>query len=433
MFASRTDLNDSLRQSAAGKSVNRSQRFIRSSLVAIEVALGLVLLFGAGLFLSSFVHLEQAPRGFDAPGALTFRISLRGDNYKNPDQVQRYFDRLTDELRSIPGVQNVTLGSGLPLTGSTAVWGNVNIAGRPPVGPYGSYVTIHSVEANYFQTLKMRLLAGRAFGRQDTETGPFVAILNRNAAETIFGTQSPIGKVLDFVSDERRGVPPQHSVEIVGVTENAQEFDANEVPQTDLYIPFAQRPLPSEFVLLSSGVPRGALAAEIRAAAYNLDKDQPVFDMETMDDRVTDSLSGARFELYLVAALAGVATLLVSVGTFGMVAYFVQQRTHEFGIRLALGAMPAHILRHAISQSLRIGLTGLAIGVAAALVIGRLMGQTLYLVPHEHTGMLYAVRIYDPLSMAGACGLLVLVVFLASYMPARRAMRVDPIAALRHE
>ncbi|HTU33845.1 MAG TPA: ABC transporter permease [Candidatus Acidoferrum sp.] len=433
VFASRTDLNDSLRQSAPGKSANRSQQFVRGSLVASEVALGLVLLFGAGLFLSSFVRLEQAPRGFDAPGALTFRISLRGDNYKNPDRIQRYFDRLTEELRSIPGVYAVTMGSGLPLTGSTGLWANVNVAGRPPRGPHGSYVTIHAIAPDYLQVLHMHLVAGRSFNPRDTETSPRVAILNRNASQTIFGAENPVGKVLDFVSDVQRGVPAEAPVQIVGLVENAQEFNANELPQDEMYVPFSQDPVPSAFILASSSVPRGALAGAIRDAAYNLDKGQPVFDMETMDDRISDSLSGARFDLYLVAALAAVAALLVSVGTFGMVAYFVQQRTQEFGVRLALGAMPARILRLAISQSLRIGFAGLAVGMAAALIIGRLLGQTLYLVPHEHTGMLYAVKIYDPLSMACACGLLLLVVFVASYLPARHAMRVDPIAALRHE
>jgi ABC-type antimicrobial peptide transport system permease subunit len=155
--------------------------------------------------------------------------------------------------------------------------------------------------------------------------------------------------------------------------------------------------------------------------------------MKTMDDRIVDSLSGARFDLFLVGALALVAILLVSVGTFGMVAYFVEQRTQEFGIRLALGATPAGILRQAISQSLRIGALGLLAGVIVALIVGRFLGQTLYLVPHEHEGMLYGVKIYDPLSMSCACALLVVVVFLASYIPARRAAKVDPLVALRHD
>jgi len=433
VFASRSDLNDSLRQSAPGRSASSSQRSMRSALVVIEIALGFVLLFGAGLFLSSFIRLQQAPRGFDAPGALTFRISLRGNNYSNPDQIQRYFDRLTENLRSLPGVRDLTMGNSLPLTGSEGWFANVKVRGQAPVHPHGLFVVLRSVRSNYFDALGMHLLAGRTIARNDVETSPRVAVINRNAAQELFGHADPLGKVLEFIPDAQRGVAAEEPVEIVGVVENSQEFGADEIPFDALYLPFSQRPYASQYVLISSQIPRGALAAEIRSVAYDLDKDQPVFDMKTMDDRISDSLSGARFNLLLVSALAGVAMLLVSVGTFGMVAYFVQQRTQEFGVRLALGATPATILRHAISQSLRIGAAGLLVGVVAALIIGRLLGQTLYLVPHEHTGMLYAVKMYDPVSMICACGLVIAVLLLASYIPARRAAKVDPLIALRYD
>jgi putative ABC transport system permease protein len=232
---------------------------------------------------------------------------------------------------------------------------------------------------------------------------------------------------------ERPGVPPAPPVEIVGVAENAQEFGADEVPQDDLYLPFVQHTLPSALILITSDVPRGALAATIRSTAYALDQDQPIFDMKTMDDRVADSLRGARFNLLMVGALAAVAVILVSVGTFGTVADFVQQRTQEFGIRIALGASPSRILRHAIVQSLVIGFTGLSIGVAASLILGRLLQHALYLAPHEHVGMLYGVKIYDPLSLICSCAVLTGVLVAASYIPARRAAKVDPLIALRYE
>jgi putative ABC transport system permease protein len=187
-------------------------------------------------------------------------------------------------------------------------------------------VIIHAVAPNYFQVLRMHLLAGRAFNPRDTASSPRVTIINRNAARDLFGSENPIGKVLEFVADERRGVPGDAPVQIIGVAENAQEFGPDEVPFNFLFVPFAQHPVPSAFVLLASDVPRGDVARGIRATAYALDKDQPVFDMETMDDRIANSLQGARFNLFLVAALASVALILVSVGTFGTVAYFVQQR-----------------------------------------------------------------------------------------------------------
>ncbi len=433
MFASRTNLNDTMRQGAPGRSEGRSQRRTRSSLLAIEVALGLVLLFGAGLFLSSFVRLEQAPRGFDAPGALTFRVTLRGNNYAQPNQVQRYFSSLTEQLRAMPGVRSVTLASSLPLTGAEGLFANVNVAGQPPIQPDGVSMIEHAIAANYPESLRIPLLAGRTFNSLDTENSPRVAIINRNAARKLFGAASPLGKALDFVTDQRRGVPAEPPVQIVGVMENAQEFGANEVAFDDLFVPFSQHPVNSAFVLVDSNISRGVLAGGVREVAFALDEDQPVFEMKTMDDYVAESLDGDRFNLFMVAALAAAAIILVSIGIFGTAAYFVAQRTQEFGIRLALGASPARVLRHAIAQSLRIGITGLAIGVLASLALGRFLQHVLYLVPGERAGMLYGVKIYDPLAMVAASVVLTAVLVLASYIPARRAATLDATIALRHE
>ena len=432
LFSSRVNLNDTLRQGAAGLSTGRSQNKTRGALVVVEVALALVLLFGAGLFLSSFVRLEQAPRGFDAPGALSFRISLRGENYKNPEQQQRYFRSLTDRLVSLPGVQAVTVGTGIPLDGATRSV-SVNVAGRPPRRKHGTGVLEYAVAPNYFTLLHMHLLSGRAFAPQDSETSPRVAIINRNAAQTLFGSEDPVGKILEFVPDDRVGVPAEAPVQIVGVTENTQVFGANEVPFEVVYLPFAQHPAPAADIVISSTLPRGPLLAAIRGATYSLDKDQPIFDVQTMDDLVTASLRGARFDLVLVACLAIVALTLVSVGIFGTVAYFVQQRTREFGIRLALGATPAGVLHHALKRSVVMGFAGLLSGVVIALALGRILRSVLYLVPGERAGMLYGVQIYDPLSLAVACVLLFSVLTLASYIPAVRAARIDPVLALRHE
>jgi putative ABC transport system permease protein len=390
------------------------------------------LLFGAGLFLSSFQKLLDAPRGFDAPGALTFHVTLRGDDYRKPEDMQRYFARLNDAIAALPGVREVTLGSGLPLTGSS-LWGNIDAAGRPPVHKFGSYVEIYAVAPNFIDALHMRLLAGRTLNAQDSGGAPRVAIINRNTAQDLFGSEDPVGKVLEFVGQPKRGVAQLPPVQIVGVMENFHLNNANEIPFDVISVPFLQWSTPSAYVLVKSDLPRGALVGALRDAAYQLDKNQPISDLRTMDDRIGESVSGARFDLYLAACLAATALLLVAVGIFGTVAYFVQQRTQEFGIRLALGAKPARILRHAIGQALAMGLTGIAIGAATSLILGRLLRHALYLAPHEHTGMLYGVSIYDPVSLSIASLLLMIVVTLASYIPARRAMRVDPMVALRHE
>ncbi len=432
LYTSRVDVNDTLRKGTGGLSASRSQHSTRTVLVAVEVSLALVLLFGAGLFLSSFLREQQAPRGFDAPGALTFRILLRGENYAQPEQQQRYFRTLTEQIRSLPGVQDVTMGSGVPLDGSQ-LFASVSVAGRPLPNEYGTGVIVYSVEPNFFDVLHMRLLAGRKLDPRDTETSPRVAIINRNAAHTLFGSENPVGKVLDYVADERRDVPAEAPVQIVGVTENTQELGANEVPFDVLYVPFSQHPDRGANIVVSSRLPRGALLGTIRDAAYSLDKDQPLYDIKTVDQLIGDSLRGSQFDLILVSCLAIVALALVSVGIFGTVAYFVQQRTQEFGIRFALGATPAHVLRQAIGRAYLMGVLGLLCGIAVALALGRILGNSLYLVPHEHGGMLYGVKLHDPLSLSLASVLLLVVLFFASFIPARRATRVDPMVALRYE
>ncbi len=430
IHSSRADLHQGMRQGEGG---TLEQKRARASLVAVEVALGLLLLFGAGLFLSSFFYLRSAPRGFEAAGALTYRVALRGEPYAQPDAMRRYFERMAQEVGSLPGVRGVTYGSGLPLTGSESFFANVNVAGRPPAKPHGEAVILHSVAPNYFQELHIQLLAGRVFQPGDGAGAARVAILNANAAKELFGGENPIGKVLEFVSDPERGMAARDPVEIVGITHNAQEYGADEVPFDTVYLPFAQNPVAAAYVLAYSEIPRGTLFGAIRAAAYRLDKDQPVFDVKTMDDLIEDSLHGARINLVLVASLAMLAIALVSVGIFGTVAYFVQGRTREFGIRLALGAGPASIARNTLAQALGMGARGLGLGLLSALILGRLLQSQLYLVPHEHTGMLYGVSIDDPLMLAAAMGLMLAVLLLASYVPARRASRVDPLVALRHE
>jgi predicted permease len=432
LFSSRVDVNETLRKSAGGLSAGRSQHRTRGVLVAIEVSLALVLLFGAGLFLSSFLREEQAPRGFDAPGALTFRVWLRGEKYSQPGQQLRYFRSLAEQIRGLPGVEEVAFGSGIPLTGSN-LEDSVAVEGRPLPHKYGTGVILYSVDSNFFRVLHLHLLAGRTIEDADTAASPRVALLNRNAVRTLFGKEDPLGKVLEFVGDQRRDVPINAPVQIVGVVENTQEFGPNEVPFGMVYVPFAQNPDPAGSVIVSSNLPRGALLGAIRDAAYSLDKDQPIYDVKTVDQLVGQSLRGAQFDLILVGCLAAVGLALVSIGIFGTVAYFVQQRTQEFGIRIALGATPIDVLRNAIGRSYAMGIAGMIFGVGMALALGRILGSSLYLVPHEHDGMLYGVKIYDPLSLSLACVLLLGVLFLASFIPARRAMRVDPMVALRYE
>jgi putative ABC transport system permease protein len=431
LFASRIDLNGVLRRTGRGFAGNSSHRRARGALVVTECTLALVLLFGAGLFLASFVRLQQAPRGFDAPGVLTLLLDLHGERYTKPEQARDFYNALLENVRSIPGVRAVTVASGIPLRG--APYTNFTIVGKLPLPRGNRAAMIRSVTPDYFRIFHIRMLSGRSFNEQDVQFSARVAIVNQNFVQQFLPGENPVGKVLEFLPIRAKWAVKYESVQIIGVTENTQEFGADEIPFEDIYVPFAQNPIPGMYVAVQTGLPSSGFVEPIRQAVYALDKNQPIFDVKTMDERLTDSLQGARFNLFLVASLSFLGMILVAVGIFGTVAYFVEQRTQEFGIRLALGALPSNILRHALGQSLVLGGGGLALGIAACLVLGRLLKHALYLAPHEHSGMLYGVSIYDPFTLSIACVLLVSVVVLASYVPALRASRVDPMVALRDE
>ena len=238
---------------------------------------------------------------------------------------------------------------------------------------------------------------------------------------------------MNFASGGCGSIIAPDQAQIVGVIQNVQEYGANEIPFDDLYLPFAQSPAGKAMLSIGSDISTSLLMPPIRQAVQKIDKDQPVYSEQTMNNFVHDSVKGAQSNLVLVTLLAIVATTLVSIGIFGTISHFVQRRTQEFGIRLALGASPARILRHTLSQTMRICVSGLIAGITISLALGKLLRPALFLAPHEHVGMLYGVNIYDPLSLSAASLLIIVVVLLASYIPARRAMKVDPMVALRHE
>ena len=439
LFASRVDSNGVLRQSDRSVAGGRSEHRARNVLVVVEMALALILLFGAGIFLESFVKLQQAPLGFDPHGVLTMRIMLRGRDYMasdlrtmQPTQINTFYERVTTSVQALPGVHTVTVAGSIPLCGGGEK--SFTIAGRPAPKPGEEPdASLFNVTPGFFSLFRMRFLAGRSFNIGDNASAPRVAIINRNFAQHFFPNESPVGKVLRLLPGGYGQSVGPGDVQIVGVIENAQEFGANETPFDDLYVPFEQSPSGKTILSVKSELSASTLLPEIRDAITAIDKDQPVYDVQAMDDRVADSLEGARFNLLLVASLAATAVILVAVGLFGTVSYFVQQRTQEFGVRIALGASPFRILQHALGQALRAGAAGLAVGLAASLILGRLLRHALYLAPREHEGMLYGVGIYDPMTMTLACTLLVAVILAASYFPARRAAKVDPLIALRYE
>jgi putative ABC transport system permease protein len=432
LLASRADANGVLRQGGRSVTQGRSQRRIRVALLIAEVSLALVLLFGAGLFLGSFIKQQQAPLGFDPHGILTADIMLRGASYVTPDQQRLFYNRVATSTQALPGIRAVAISTSVPLEGGGQK--SFTIPGRPDPAPGEEpHANVCSMSPDFLDLFQMRLLSGRNFTERDSPNSARVAIVNRNFARHYFPNDDPIGKVLSLMAGGYGQIIVPGQVQIVGLVENAQEFGANEIPSDNLYLPYAQSPAGKAILSVGSDLPVATLMSSIRHIVQGIDKDQPVYNEQTMDDFVRESLRGAQTNLILVALLAVVATLLVSIGIFGTISHFVQQLTQEFGIRLALGASPVRLLRHTLAQTLTICFSGLLLGIAISLGLGRLLRSALYLVPHEHTGMLYGVSIYDPLAVAAASALIIAVVLLASYIPARRAMKVDPMVALRHE
>jgi putative ABC transport system permease protein len=336
-------------------------------------------------------------------------------------------------VRATPGMRDAALGSTIPMEGSYGA--DFSIVGEPVTPKEETkHCVARTVSPDYFRLLGIRLLSGRDFTNNDWENTQRVAMINENFARHFFGGQNPIGHELELFSSYAVAlVHDRIRVQIVGITENTHLFGPAEIDFDEVFLPAGQQPFNAMYLVAKSDQPSGTVMDEIREQVRALDSDVPVYEVATMDERVTKSLRGARFNTMLVGIFAAMAIVLVSVGIFAAVAYFVQQRTKEFGIRLALGATPARILRHAIQQAATLGAVGLGLGVVVSLVVGQIVRSQLYLVPHVHSGLLYGVGIHDPATLAAVCGLLAVIVFLASYIPARRATKVDPMVALRHE
>ncbi len=436
LFASRVNLTDALRHNSHTSSPAPAHRRLRSAFVIAEVTMSVALLFGAGLFLNSFTRLMRAPLGFDPHNLISLGLTLSDKRYTQPQNLWLAEQQILERVRAVPGVTDAAFASQIPYAGG--IGAGFSIVGEPvPPGAEKPSAILSSISPDYFPVMKVRFLAGRPFSAQDAQNSPHVAIVNENFVQHYLQHRNPIGAELDI---DHIGFDTSYGnvrERIVGVVQNTQLFGANEVPLDFIYVPTAQVPVTSMnlsvFLVASTSVPPSSVVSSIRHEIAQVDTGIPVTHVATMDERVSDSLQGARGNLILIGAFATMALALVAVGIFGAIAYSVEQRTSEFGIRLALGAMPSRILRHTLKQSAILGASGIALGVVVSLALGRALGSALYLVPQQHAGLLYGVTIFDPLTLAAACALLAGILFMASYIPARRATKVDPMVALRYE
>lgn len=431
LFSSKVDPNSYLKEGARGIAGSSRQARVRNTLVAAQVAIALVLLFGAGLFLNSFLRLERVSLGFDPSNLLSVRIALRGQQYSSPEKVMRFYGSLLERTRALPGIQAAVASSFVPLTGGYDTRFVIVGQARPAPGEEPT-ASNRIVTTNYFHTMRIRLLEGRDFEEKDSMSAARVAIVDEGFARRFFPNEEPLGKELDLLGGWEKDAP-QGRVQIVGIVANTKDVGLNEVEFNHVYFPFLQNPTQSMFIVLSTAMPSAGIADAVRKEVLALDKDLAVYNVASMEKRVSDALVGDRFNLFLIGSFAAFAVLLACVGIHGAISYSVGQRTQEFGIRMALGASREAIYALTLRKAGALSLAGLSAGVAISLALGRIVGSRLYLVPHEHSGLLYGVSVFDPLTLAIVFSVLAGVALLASYLPARRAVRVDPMVALRYE
>jgi len=419
---SRVDLRSVLNEAARSSTGSRAQRHIRSALIVVEVALALFLLVGAGLLLRSFERLSSQLPGFRPENLLVADIPLSPNAYPNSLERMEFFDRLLEKLRAAPGVRSVGAATILPVTGTGSAI-HFNIAGRAPKSAH-DYVIIgyRPVTSGYLETLGVPLIRGRLIAASDTEKSPFVVVLNQAAVRQYFPDSDPIGKHVQLGALPDATVP---WMEVVGVVGDLKQDLAGD-PKAEMYVPVRQGDslLPVFALSVVLRTERGPLTevSALRSIVRDINPNQPVVRVRTMEENISASVSAPRFRSTLLAIFAGAALVLAVVGLYGLMVYSVNQRVHEIGIRMTLGADSRAVLRIVLSQGLKLAVSGVLLGVVASLALGRIL-----------SGFLYGVSPTDPFTILGVALLLIFVALLASYLPARRAMRVDPMVALRYE
>jgi putative ABC transport system permease protein len=411
---SRPGLNDALKETGRGASAGGRLKRARAALVVAEIAVTLVLLVGAGLLVRSFARLQQADLGFDPRNKLTLVVGAPQQLFGEPEKRAEYFRRMQERLSALPGARAVASTSSLPLDWvlnfSYAVEGRPARPGEDPQADYSS------VSPNYFEVMGIPVIKGRAFTGRDAAGAPSVAVVNESLARRVFPGEDPLGKRLTIDYMERR-----LSLEVVGVVGDVKQWVEQE-PNIQIYDCYLQRPwLSSSFVVSTEGDP-AALAGAAQAAVREVDRGRAASDVKPMGQLLAESVAQPLFYTRLLGLFAVVALLLAAVGVYGVMSYSASQRTHEIGVRIALGARGRDVVGMVVGQGMTLALLGVGIGLAGAFALTRVM-----------SGLLYGVSATDPATFAGVALLLAAVALLACYLPARRATKVDPMVALRHE
>jgi len=420
IHATKTNVQSELKEGGRTTGSSTAHSRWRGVLVVAEVALALILLVGAGLMMKSLYRLLTVDPGFRPSRVLTMEINLRTSQYDKPAAVLNFWQRTLEGVRALPGVESVALGTEVPMTDDHSRT-DITIEDMALPKPGGfPHPDVHIVSPGYTSTLGVQLLRGRAFTDGDTETAPRVAMVNAMLAKRFFPNQDPIGK--RFMFGHPSAEKPPQWVAIIGVVGDTKLYGLANPARLEVYSAFRQSVKDDMNLIVKSGSDPEALTSAIRNIIASIDKDQPIFGIATMEKLIADSAATQRITLVLLGLFSALALMLAAIGIYGVISYSVAQRTHEIGIRMALGAQRQDVLRMILAQGIKVAGAGVLIGIAASLGLTRLM-----------TTLLFSVSAADPFTYAAVAIALVLIALLACYIPARRTLRVDPAIALRHE
>jgi putative ABC transport system permease protein len=416
--ASKADLQTALKEGGKTSAMGGRAR-ARNVFVASEVAFAIVLLIGAGLMIKSLARLMDVDAGFNTKNLLTFQVALPFSKYQQDHQVVAFHKDLLDRINDLPGVEGSATVSLLPLTGGGDT-GSVHVEGRPaPVRDDGSESNLRTVSADYFSVLGIPLLRGRLLNDRDDQSGTRSVLINQTLADRLFAGEDPVGRniMFAFLTENPRW-------QIVGVVGDEKVTTLDGVTTPVVYFPYLQDPSQMMSVVVRAAGDPANLVAAVRGEVRALDPLLPVYGEMTMEELINDSPSTflRRYPALLIGAFAAIAIALAATGIYGVVSYSVSQRTHEIGVRLALGAAPRDIIKLIARSGLRLALVGMAVGLAASLLLTRLLSS-----------LLFGVEANDAMTYLMVSLILTGVALGASFIPARRAARLDPLEALRHD
>jgi putative ABC transport system permease protein len=424
--ATKTSLSLELKEGSSGAFDGGARSRLRNGLVVAEVALSAMLLIGAGLFMKSFARLQSIYPGFEPSNLLATRISLPSSRYSKPEDVKLFYEKLEPRLGDLPGVESVAAANALPLSAQN-IRTEFIIAGRPPLKPSDTPAAQDRfVSPSYFRTMKIPVVLGRDFTDADNEHGSGVAIVDETLARRYWPDENPIGAhlLVSFVEKQK-----PIDMEVVGVAGNVKHFELNEDPSPTFYAPLNQVPpiitanlANNMSIVVRGSVPSGSWSALVRRELRAVDPEVSASNFKTMAQLLSGSTASRRFNSRLLAIFAAAAFLLASVGVYGVISFFVSQRTREIGLRVALGAQSSDVMRLVVGQGMRITLLGTAAGLIGAFGLTRLISN-----------LLYEVSPSDPSTFAVVAILMTGVALLACFIPAWRATKVDPLIALRYE